>query len=93
MIHSLGIILAVLGGMFAFAGFLALAFGNHNSDDCQLSAGSWVDAFLFCGIGSFIGGFIKGVNAAFHNRSDSRFSSLMVLVAGLAMLGVAWFII
>jgi hypothetical protein len=93
MIHSLGIVLAALGGMFAFAGFLALAFGNHNSDDCQPSAGRWVDAFLFFGIGSFIGGFIKGVNAAFHNRSDSHFGALMVFVTGLAIFGVTWFII
>jgi hypothetical protein len=86
--ETIGIIIALLGGVFAFASALALAFAREESSD--VSAWQWGDVFLLGGALSFVRGLIRGISDGFTNRKSTTFVQTIVFFASvtIAIVGI-----
>jgi hypothetical protein len=88
---SLGLILAILGGVVAFASALGLAFSRGERDNS--SAFQWADAFLLVGVVSFILGFSRGISDAFRDRTSSSFLLTVVFVISMSVTSIGIWLI
>jgi|TARA_B110000908_G_scaffold155637_1_gene194019 hypothetical protein len=76
--ESLGLILAILGGILASLSAIGLAFSRDDSN--EVAVWQWADVFLLGGLFSFILGFSRGISDAFRDRSSSSFSLAVVFI-------------
>ncbi len=69
--ETLGVILAMFGGVFALASAVTLALAKD--DRPEVSAWQWGDLFILGGVISFFLGLARGISDSFHDRSSSAF--------------------
>lgn len=81
--ETIGIIIALIGGLFSFASALALAFTRE--DTSEVSEWQWVDVFLLGGIITFLRGLICGISDGFANRKSTAFFLTVMFFASLAI--------
>ena len=86
--QTIGIIIALSGGLFAFASALALAFTREETS--EVSGWQWVDIFLLGGVISFLRGLIRGISDGFTNRKSSAFFLTVIFFASvtIAIIGI-----
>ncbi len=80
--ETIGTIIALLGGVFASASALALAFAREESS--EVSAWQWGDVFLLGGAISFLQGLIRGSLDGLTNRKSSTFILTLIFFGSVA---------
>lgn len=93
--ESFGLILSVLGGVFAVVAAIGLALSRVDDDGCPkwISLGC-VDSVFFAGFFYFIFGLSKGIADAFRDRSSGSFflSVIFLISFSVASFGI-WLMI
>ncbi len=73
----------MLGGVFAFATAVTLAFAKD--DRPEVSAWQWGDIFILGGVISFLLGLARGISDAIQDRSSSAFMLTVVFFTSCAV--------
>lgn len=84
--ETVGLIIAIFGGVFTLA--FALALSVSKNPENEASTFLMIDTFLIGGIISFFLGLARGISDTFHNRSSSAFAMTVLFTISVSILSL-----